>query len=253
MKAKNHIDNFKKEINVTEILNKVKKTGEQIALHDLTEAQTIELCNKLEAAGVDVRVDEWDEKRLAEKAEEMAGLFIPGLSDFLPLYDVSIYRNYGTACAKVSIYTYLLIEDRVFGAYGKNGKFELYYHNGTNPRGFGYKEEAPNRIGKATVKKLAQWVEYLDRKEAAAVEYLNKGTAELNALIERLDTSGVEYQRGNNSIVIKNGPFSLTYEITPGGLCCGRPEFNFYDIRKRYPNSDSVALDFMLNNNFTNL
>lgn len=253
MKPTNHIDNFKKEINFVEYFSKVKETGNPVGFRDLTESQTVELCNELESAGVDVRTSEWDKKRMAEKAKEMAGLFIPGLSEFLPLYDVSIYRNYGNICAKVSIYAYLLIDNRVYRTYDRNGKFTLFYYNGTNPRGFEYKEEAPNRIGKATVKKLAQWVEYLDRKEAAAVEYLNKGAAELNALIERLDASGVQYQRGNNTIVIKNGPFSLKYEITPGGLCCGRPEFDFYDIYRRKQFADTTALDFMLNNNFSNL
>lgn len=253
MKPNNHIDNFKKEINVTEILNKVKETGEQVNIYDLIEFQCVELCNELESAGVDVRTSEWDKKRMNEKAKEMAGLFIPGLSEFLPLYNVVIYESCNHIQAVVTPRAHLLIDDRIYFVYGKNGKFTLFYYNGTNPRGFEYKEEVPNRIGKATVKKLAQWVEYLDRKEAAAVEYLNKGASELNALIERLDASGVEYQRGNNTIVIKNGPFSLKYEITPGGLRCGRPEFNFYDIYKRNQFADSTALDFMLNNNFTNL
>lgn len=252
MKPTNHIDNFKKDINVTEILNKVKETGEQITLRDIISTQCAELCDGLESAGVDVRTSEWDKKRMTEKAEEMAGLFIPGVSQFLTLSDVVIYESRNHINAEVAPRAYLLINDRAFKVYDKNGKFTLYYHNGTDPRGFEYKEPAPNRIGKATVKKLAQWVEYLDRKEAAAVEYLNKGAAELNALIKRLDASGVEYKRGNSAIVVKNGPFTLKCEITPGGLCYGSPEFSFYDIYKKHPDKDrdSVTLDFMLNNVF---
>lgn len=253
MKAANHIDNLQKSINVTEILNNVKESGKQIILRDLTETQCVELCNELEFAGVERRTSEWDYKRMAERAEEMAGLFIPGLSEFLPLYNVEIYESCGHIYANLTPRAYLLIDDRIFSVYGKNGKFALCNHNSTNPRGFEYKEEAPNRIGKATVKKLAQWVEYLDRKEAAAVEYLNKGAAELNALIECLDASGVEYKRGENSVVVKNGPFTLKYDITPGGLHRGRPEFDFYDIYKKAQVPDAAALDFMLNNDFSNL
>lgn len=252
MKAANHIDNLQKSINVTEILNYVIESGKQFTLRDLTETQCVELCNELEVAGVERRTSEWSYMRMAESEEEMAGLFIPGLSEFLPLYDVDIYEKCGHIYALLTPRAYLLIDDRIFRVYGKNSKFALCNHNNTNPHGFEYKEEAPNRIGKATAKKLAQWVEYLDRKEAAAVEYLNKGAAELNALIERLDASGVEYNRGKNSIVVKNGPFTLKYDITPGGLYCGRPEFNFYDIYKKTQAPDA-ALDFMLNNDFSNL
>lgn len=227
-----------------------------------------ELREGMKAAGVEVReLSEYGCKQGDEIRAKLAGLVVPGVSELVDVYGVTIEGDERRRLLVVDgVRPYLVINNRAYfvpaWSNDKRGTtYRLFLPRETaevskinNSEGWTYKEPEPQKISKATAKKLAAWVEYLDRREEAAREYLDRGKTAAAKLFERLDAAGAEYKRDGNKVTIYNGPLSLVVELSQSGVYIGRPSVDlgryYQTIRANFPGEDS-ALSFMLNAKIT--
>lgn len=100
-------------------------------------------------------------------------------------------------------------------------------------------EPSPQRVGKATAKKLAAWVEMLDRSESAAVDYLEQSNDEKTKFFARLDASGATYRVSGNNVYITNGALEFKATIEQSGI--------YFDVLKINARGED-AFKFILNN-----
>ena len=192
---------------------------------------------------------------------DISALVVPGVSQIERLYMVTVYSRADDVCElnTQAVITMLAIGDRIYYAgarWDKPGQPRALslYNSITHaiPYSVGWKydgEPAPNKIGKATAKKLQAWVTWLDKLEAAAAEYINRGNAELNKLIDRLNASGVEWVRDGDTIHIYNGVLRMEVKINTGGLSYGFPEVDcvrLYSATRECHDTQSDFLAFML-------
>lgn len=192
---------------------------------------------------------------------DISALVVPGVSQIERLYNVSVYSRVDGVCElnTQAVLPMLAIGERVYYAGwrwdkpGATRELKLYnsitqaipYSDNWHYAG----EPAPQKVGKATAKKLQAWVSWLDKQEAAAAEYINHGNAELNALIDRLNASGVEWVRDEYVIHIYNGVLRMEVRIETGGLSYGCPEVDYgrlYAATRVYNDTQSKYLAFML-------
>lgn len=127
---------------------------------------------------------------------------------------------------------------------------ETPYSHGKNQY-FKYNEPEPNRVGKATEKKIKAWADYLNAKEAAMQAYIKENKDKKAAFFARLDASGLEYKRNGNEVLIYNGCLTQKVTIGENDVYPHQPEFDYYrcdsPIRRK---EGKTSLDFMLENSF---
>lgn len=192
---------------------------------------------------------------------DISALLVPDVSQIERLYMVTVYSRADGICElnTQAVMPMLAIGDRIYYAgarWDKPGaprKLKLYNSiTQAIPYSVGWKydaEPAPQKVGKATAKKLQAWVSWLDKQEAAAAEYINRGNAELNALIDRLNESGVEWVRDGDTIHIYNGVLRMEVKIKTGGLSYGYPEVDYrrlYSATRECHDTQNDYLAFML-------
>lgn len=192
---------------------------------------------------------------------DISALVVPGVSQIERLYMVTVYSRADGVCelSTQAVLNMLAIGDRIYYAGARLDKpFQpraLSLYNSITqaiPYSVGWEydgEPAPNKVGKATANKLQAWVTWLDKLEAAAAEYINRGNAELNALIDRLNESGVEWVRDGDVIHIYNGVLRMEVKIKTGGLSYGYPEVDYgrlYAAARECHDTQSDYLAFML-------
>ena len=192
---------------------------------------------------------------------DISALVVLGVSQIERLYMVTVYKRADGVCElnTQAVLNMLAIGERIYYAgacWDKPGATrELKLYNSITraiPYSVGWKydgEPAPNKVGKATAKKLQAWVSWLDKQEAAAAEYINRGNSELNALIDRLNASGVEWVRDGDTIHIYNGVLRMEVRIKTGGLSYGRPDVDYvrlYAATRESHDNQSDYLAFML-------
>lgn len=192
---------------------------------------------------------------------DISALVVPGVSQIERLYNVTVYSRADGICEldTQAVLNMLAIGERIYYAGARWDKplqpRALSLYNSIThaiPYSVGWKydgEPAPNKVGKATAQKLQAWVTWLDKIEAAAAEYINRGNAELNTLIDRLNASGVEWKRDGNTIHIYNGVLRMEVKIKTGGLSYGCPEVDcgrLYSATRESHDNQSDYLAFML-------
>jgi len=94
--------------------------------------------------------------------------------------------------------------------------FELSLKNRTNIQGIYsfYEEEKPNKIGKATTKKVEQWLEYLQKEEQAKKDYLNDKDEERQKFLQKLEPykDKIVWQKENEIGYIENGNLLYSFK-----------------------------------------
>ena len=94
-----------------------------------------------------------------------------------------------------------------------SGKYHLFllnpqYHE--RDGGFKFDEQEPNHIGKANQKKLQQWVDYLNRKEIARLEFANTA---LQANIDFASKFKAKYPMGRYNTKADGWTSEFTIEV----------------------------------------
>lgn len=117
---------------------------------------------------------------------------------------------------------------------------------------FKFEESEPQRVSKATPKKLQAWADYLNAEEAAKQAYIKANKDKKEAFFKRLDASGVKYRINGSEVTIYNGCLMAKVSISEGSIYCRAPEFNGQDKETNpyYNIYKETALDFILNNTF---
>lgn len=115
-------------------------------------------------------------------------------------------------------------------------------------KNFKYEIEEPQRVGKATQKKLKAWNDYLNNKEKAKQEYIANAHKIEDDFFQRLEASGLRYRKNGNQVEIYNGYLKAVAEIGETGIYCSAPEF-CRSLNGEYLTS-KTTLDFMLNYDF---
>lgn len=219
---------------------------------------------ELLAAGLEVRTetDTPGQGTIKLFIEKLAGLVVPGVSELIFYLHVTSWHDWrdgGKGCRVESVQPYLIMNNRAYcldaWEYDKTGKtYRLFLPDSKTlyeARLAGFKSpEMPKRVNKATAKKLAAWVDYLDGENAAAVAYIKRGTDAADSLLNELDAAGVEYKRDGQTITIYNGPFSMVAELCKTGVYFREPVAKLGKHLKEAaairPDLDS-RLAFMLN------
>ena len=88
-------------------------------------------------------------------------------------------------------------------------------------RYFEYNEKEPNKVGKATVKKLQAWFDYLDAKFAALLAYIEQGKNGRAEFLEKLKRLGIKEDEikwdGKNILRIVRDSFEYKAEFGENG------------------------------------
>lgn len=195
-----------------------------------------------------------------EMREKISKLCVPGVAEIVDIFTIKIELSDRNIVASVEgAYPVLIIDNRAYSvpAWPSDNAnktyslslFSLSYaanaYRIATAEGWKFNKPAPKKIGKANAKKIAEWVEYLDRREAAANEYLNRGEAAERDLIKRLDASGVSYEKEGKFIKIRNGVLACVIEFSPSGFYSVRQPF--LDLSQCGGSSDDNVLNLMLN------
>ena len=102
----------------------------------------------------------------------------------------------------------------ISGSY-RDTTFNLRLLNEMHVDGFDSELEAPNKVGKATEKRLQQWFDYLDTVEADKAEFVRIRDERIATFKKRLEETGLEViWNGNNNGRIEKGMFSYKFELT---------------------------------------
>lgn len=120
---------------------------------------------------------------------------------------------------------------RISGGH-RDTTFNLYLLDAVNVDGFDNKLEAPNKVGKATVKRLQQWFDYLDAVEANKAEFVCIRDERITAFKKRLEETGLEViWNGNNCGRIERGMFTYKFEFYHDGNVRETWEKNYNGIK----------------------
>lgn len=131
------------------------------------------------------------------------------------------------------------------------GSTEYDFRYRGEQRYFKYDVPAPQRIGKATEKKLRAWADWLNGKEAALAAYRQNTQNVYAEFFAKLDASGLPYTRNGNNVIVTNGCLKMKAELGEGKVYCARPEFDWSSDNKAYFARGVNSLDYMLNNVIT--
>lgn len=106
--------------------------------------------------------------------------------------------------------------------------FTLSLLEAKNIDGFHNELEAPNKVGKATEKRLQQWFDYLDTVEMNKAEFVRIRDERIAAFKKRLEETGLEIKwNGNNCGRIEKGMFAYKFEFRYNGEVCETWEKNY--------------------------
>jgi hypothetical protein len=106
---------------------------------------------------------------------------------------------------------------RISGGY-RDTTFNLYLLDAANVEGFIDKLEAPNKVGKATAKRLQQWFDYLDAVEANKAEFVRIRDERIAAFKKRLEATGLKVMWiDSNCGRIEKGMFAYKFEFYHDG------------------------------------
>lgn len=110
--------------------------------------------------------------------------------------------------------------------------FSLYLLDAVNVDGFTDELEAPNKVGKATTKRLQQWFDYLDAVEANKAEFVRIRDERIAVFKKRLEATGLEViWNGNKSGRIEKGMFTYKFEFYYNGNVRETWEKNYNGIK----------------------
>ena len=112
----------------------------------------------------------------------------------------------------------------ISGSY-RDTTFNLRLLNEMHVDGFDSELEAPNKVGKATEKRLQQWFDYLDTVEADKAEFVRIRDERIAAFKKRLEETGLEViWNGNNCGESRKVclPISLSFTITEASVKHGK-------------------------------
>ena len=105
----------------------------------------------------------------------------------------------------------------ISGSY-RDTTFNLRLLNEMHVDGFDSELEAPNKVGKATEKRLQQWFDYLDTVEADKAEFVRIRDERIATFKKRLEETGLEViWNGNNCGRIEKGMFTYRFEFYHNG------------------------------------
>lgn len=195
--------------------------------------------------GVACRDNRREDRRISK---DYAALCVPGYSEIVTLYNIEFHYDNGELSVTISVFRdALAIGDKVYYMYARNNKppysFSLVDSQSSEISVYNLErilnEELPQRVGKATAKKLAAWVDYLNRKEAAAVDFLKNGNEEKTKFFASLDASGATYRVSGNNVYITNGALELKATVAQSGI--------YFDVLKVNARGED-AFKFILNN-----
>lgn len=225
--------------------------GKRWTANHLTAADVEKMAAEVEAAGGEFTNAEAFERWQARGVTSaiVKSMAVPGVSEAVVMYSAVIFRHYSEAVRfGVEARDCITIDGRLYNvawwAHNENTHrihmFDAPATREAEYHGWRFDEPAPQKIGKATAKKLREWAAWLDRREAAAAEWLAKGKSEVDNLIARLDASGVEYERRCDEITVYNGLLKMTISATPAGVYCNYPEV---DLRRLYTAVNGLSVN----------
>lgn len=235
--------------------------GKRWSANYLTAAEVKKMASEVEAAGGEFTNAEAFERWQARGVTSavVKSMAVSGVSEAVVMYSAEMFRHYGEAVRfGVEARECITIDGRPYSvAWCQDGKKTHEIHTFDAPatreaeyHGWRFDEPAPQKIGKATAKKLREWAAWLDRREAAAAAWLAKGKSEVDNLVSRLDASGVEYERRGDEITVRNGILKQTITVSPCGIYYGFPELDtlrLYDaMKKRGVSSENVMFDMKM-------
>lgn len=99
-------------------------------------------------------------------------------------------------------------------------------------RNFKFEEKEPNRIGKATEKKLRAWFDYLEREKTAYDEFCKKNESEREKFISEISALGkiVWTSPNETSGVVRSKYFDLEFQAPFDGYCSKKIKFARYSF-----------------------
>lgn len=194
-----------------------------------------------------------DEMLAIYKPYRPEGLEVEGVTKLVVA--ISFEASLNNTLYAESLSYWVLFNDQLLRPYRSKNKepfsflLPMEYKYNEPTRYFEYEVEAPQRVSKATAKKMQAWADYLNAQEQAKQEYIANAHKVKDDFINRLKTSGLEYRRDGSKFTIYNGVLKVEAEIGETGIYCSTPSFNPPGTKSEYYKLGGT-LDFMLNNDF---
>jgi hypothetical protein len=176
----------------------------------------------------------YTKKSYDENLDKCSGLEIKGYSKIVPLIVVSKPENEDYYLLEyirpiINVNGLLLIPtSQSFN----NKSFEFILHkeiNSVKIRGVKFDLEKPNKIGKATVKKFTEWIDYLQAIEVLKASELNRIDEKVNKFFEDTKDLGIVWNKERTKGEIKRGGLIYKVDISDDGYIYQRWEKNVFD------------------------
>ena len=112
---------------------------------------------------------------------------------------------------------------------------------------FKFDGQEPNKMHKPNLRAIQRWVDYLERKEQAAKEYIQQQDDNETRLLDELDKAGVKYQKsGDREYTLYCGIHRQKVYISDTGVTFYTPEVDWSAYQKAMKNFNGEFADLAL-------
>ena len=235
------------EINVTKFINEIKADANNNYRHTITVVgdQFGKVLQALQAHGAKVR-----SLCISSKASQIT-------EGVIPVQIISIYgylNEYGEISLEINehYHNYFAYKNKVYQWREQYGSIHIF--NNVLDKApyekrqyFVFDEKAPNNMFKPNLRAIQRWVDYLERKEQAAKEHIQRQDDNEARLLGELDKAGVKYQKsGDREYTLYCGIHRQKVHISDTGVTFYTPDVDWSAYQKAVKNFNGEFADLAL-------
>lgn len=235
------------EVNVTKFINEVKADANNNYRHTITVVgdQFGKVLQALQAHGAKVR-----SLCISSKASQIT-------EGVIPVQIISIYgylNEYGEISLEINehYHNYFAYKNKVYQWSKQYGSIHIF-NNVLNKapyekrQYFVFDEKAPNNMFKPNLRAIQRWADYLDRKEQAAKEHIQRYDDNEARLLDELDKAGIKYQKsGDNEYTLYCGIHRQRVHIYDNEVIFRTPDVDWSAYEKALKNYGGEFADLAL-------
>lgn len=235
------------EINVTKFINDIKADTYNDYYHhiEVVGDQYGKVLQALQAHGAKV-VREATSNKEPQIAEGVTPVQITPIYGHLNEYgEISltihpIYRNFFAYKNKIYIWSKQYGHICLYNSVLDKAPYEKRQY-------FTFDEQAPNKMHKPNLRAIQRWADYLDRKEQAAKEYIQRQDDNEARLLGELDKAGVKYEKsGDREYTLYCGIHRQKVHISDTGVTFYTPDVDWSAYQKAVKNFNGEFADLAL-------
>lgn len=225
------------EVNVTKFINEVKADANNNYRHTITVVgdQFGKVLQALQAHGAKVCKSYTNDNNEPHLPEGVTSTQVMSINGWL-----NRLNNEGEVSLEISQWckTCFVYKNRVY-VWDKNLGYISLYNSVLYKMPYRYRElfrfdeKEPNRMFKANLRAMERWAEYLDRKEQAAKELIERYNNVEQRLLDELDKAGVKYEKsGDREYTLYCGIHKQKVYIDDKGAAFYTPEVDYCAYHK---------------------